>query len=62
MYIFELITKLFKKTQVITKEFTPDNIIENSEECRHVFMPLDSSNEFFFFFFCGLVVPKNKLK
>ncbi len=61
MYVFELFTKLFKKPITTTKEFTSDDIVENSGECNHLFMPLDSSNEFFACKYCGIVVSKEEL-
>lgn len=60
MYIFELLTKLFKKSLIEEKDFTPENITENSEECRHLFMPLDSSEEYFACKYCGLVIKKGE--
>ena len=65
MYIFELITGLFKHK----KKGTPDidyivkeeELVENSDECEHLFMPLDSSNEYFACKNCGLVVPADKI-
>ena len=68
MYIFELIFKFFRrKKKYNTQDFEPitlktDGLIEDSNECMHLFMPLDSSNEFFACKHCGLVVPKKELK
>lgn len=67
MYIFELITQLFKrKKNFSNNNYNPlenkDDIIENSEDCEHLFMPLDSTNTMFACKYCGLVVPKEKLK
>lgn len=66
MYIFELIANAFRSK---TKNFdtynpleTPEDIIENSNNCVHFFMPIDSSNAMFACKYCGLVVPKEKLK
>ena len=65
MYIFELITRLFKphgkvsdSQDFIVKE---DGLVENSEECEHLFMPLDSSNEYFACKNCGMVVSSQEL-
>lgn len=66
MYIFELITQLFKKK----KEIHPieqifkqnDNESFKDEDCNHFFMPIDSTNTMFACKYCGLVVPKEKLK
>lgn len=68
MYIFELLTQYFKQKKYSAKHsFDPlDNEIngleENSDNCEHLFLPLDSSNDFFACKYCGLVVPKEKLK
>ena len=67
MYIFEAIIKFIKgkKYQKLTPDYNPEveeDIIENPQECEHLFMPLDSSNEFFGCKYCGFVVPKSKLK
>ena len=67
MYIFELIAQVFKKKKQIINTFDP--LDESSEfqeddtnECDHLFLPLDSSNTMFACKYCGLVVPKEKLK
>lgn len=68
MYIFELLTQYFKPKKYTAKHsFNPlDNEIngleEDSENCEHLFLPLDSSNEYFACKYCGLVVSKEKLK
>ena len=67
MYIFELFIKIFKgkKYKKLIPEYTPEtdgDLIENPDECEHLFMPLDESNEYFACKICGLVVPKDKLK
>lgn len=67
MYIFELLVQAFKgKKKNIQNSYNPlesnDDIIEDSETCEHLFMPLDSSNNYFACKYCGLVVPKEKLK
>ena len=64
MYIFELIARaLNKKPQKKSQDFDPlENAQEIQEECEHLFLPLDSSNEYFACKYCGLVVPKDKLK
>lgn len=68
MYIFELIVqylkgKKYKKSvEYNPLEVVPDGLEENSEICEHLFMPLDSSNELFACKYCGLVVPREKLK
>ena len=64
MYIFELITKFFAKKKNI-ESYNPvepeDNLVEDSQDCEHFFMPLDASGEYFACRNCGLVVPKDKL-
>lgn len=68
MYIFELIVqyikgKKYKKLREYNPvELEPDGLAENPEDCEHLFMPLDSSNEMFACKYCGLVVSKDKLK
>ena len=68
MYIFELIVqylkgKKYKKMQEYNPlEVIPDGLEEQPENCEHLFMPLDSSNELFGCKYCGLVVPRDKLK
>lgn len=66
MYIFELIAQAFKKKErVDIPKFDPMNdedLIENSDNCEHLFLPLDSSNTMFACKYCGLVVPREKLK
>ncbi|MBD5402761.1 hypothetical protein HDR58_08185 [bacterium] len=66
MYIFELIAQAFKPKRKSKNNFNPleeiDDIIEDSDKCEHLFMPLDSSNEMFACKYCGLIVPKEKLK
>ncbi len=63
MYIFELITQAFKKNKQ-KDVFDPLEISQedDSKNCNHLFMPLDSSNEFFACKYCGLVIHKNKLR
>ena len=68
MYIFELITEFLKgkKYKKSTKydplEVLPDDFVEDAENCEHLFMPLDSSGEMFACKYCGIVVPRSKLK
>lgn len=68
MYIFEEITKFLKGKKYkphIQTDYTPDDgegLIENPQECEHLFMPLDSSGEYFACKYCGLVVPRSKMK
>jgi len=66
MYIFELIAQVLKPKKKKMISYNPmlqeDDIIEKSEDCDHLFMPLDSSNTMFACKYCGLVVPAEKLK
>jgi len=67
MYIFELLTKFLKgkKYKRYTQEYNPDaadDIVENPETCSHLFLPLDSSNTMFACKYCGIIVPREKLK
>lgn len=67
MYIFELLFRVFKGKPVQYKNnYNPvdnqEEIVENSEECDHLFMPLDSTNTMFACKHCGLIVSKDKLK
>lgn len=67
MYIFELIFNIFKKKKQAISTYNPvdtdgTELEENSEDCEHLFMPLDSSKEYFACKYCGLVVHKSKLK
>ncbi len=67
MYIIELILEALKKKKqpTINSGYNPmdsDSIEEDSETCNHLFMPLDSTNTMFACKYCGLVVPKEKLK
>jgi|InofroStandDraft_1065614.scaffolds.fasta_scaffold00341_37 hypothetical protein len=67
MYIFELIAQLFKtKKYKQQNSFDPLNSetdeYEDSENCNHMFLPLDSSNTLFACKYCGLIMPREKLK
>lgn len=67
MYIFELIAQAFRKKNKPIQNYDPmetneEDFIEDSENCEHLFLPLDSSNTMFACKYCGLVVPKEKLK
>lgn len=67
MYIFEVLFNAFKRKKYKTNSFNP---LENNQEvndedieaCEHLFLPIDSTNEFFACKYCGLVVGKDKLK
>lgn len=68
MYIFEWITQFLKgKTYKPQKRinYTPDTgegLLEDPNDCEHVFMPLDSSSELFACKYCGIIVNKRNLK
>ena len=69
MYIFELLTKLFKKNKSSNEylykndtKIMTDDTFENPSECAHIFMPLDSSNEYFACKNCGIVIRANEIK
>lgn len=66
MYIFELLINALKPKKKYNQAYNPpdeyEDIIENSDECNHLFMPLDSTNTMFACKYCGLIVPKEKLK
>ena len=67
MYIIELFIDIFKGKKYKKHSYNPlDNnpnaLEENSEDCEHLFLPLDSNKEHFACKYCGLIVTKNKLK
>ncbi len=68
MYIFELITRLIKGKKFVRHNLyspvseNPDGLVENSENCEHLFLPLDSSNTIFACKYCGLIASKEQLK
>jgi len=66
MYIFELIANAFRSKKYRGFDYAPetdkDSKFDDTDECVHVFLPLDSTNTMFACKYCGLVVPKDKLK
>ena len=68
MYIFEWMIHFIKGKKYrpfIKPDFIPEDgegLLEDSKDCEHVFMPLDSSEEYFACKYCGLIVPKSRLK
>lgn len=66
MYLFELIVKWINpnKKYKSKRKFDPfaQDDIENSNECKHIFLPVDSSEEILACTKCGLVVNKKDLK
>ncbi len=66
MYLFELIAKYiigkkYKKAESFDP-FKQDDIEDSSDDCEHVFLPLDSSGDIFACSKCGLVKKKEELK
>jgi len=67
MYLIELIIKklIQKKDQ---SDYNPienygeKNVINEYENCEHVFMPLDSTNELLSCTKCGILVKRSELK
>ena len=73
MYLFELLVKYLKKDRVleILDEHDKQNAInpleeipelDDSRNCEHIFMPVDSSGETLACSKCGLVVNKKDLR
>ena len=68
MYIFELLINYLKGKKYTSQNkydplnTIPDGLAEKPEECEHLFLPLDSSNEMFACKYCGLVIPADKLR
>ncbi len=68
MYLIELIVKLFSKKKKSVKDsfdpFAVDTVgdFPDSNDCEHVFLPIDSSGETLACSKCGLVVKKDELK
>lgn len=65
MYLFELITRyIMGKKYRKDSSFYPfaQDDIENSDNCEHIFLPIDSSGEVLACSKCGLVVNKKDLK
>ena len=67
MYIFEFLIKYlknkpkFKYKSYDPMENIPNGLEEDSQNCEHLFMPLDSSKENFACKYCGLIVNKKNL-
>lgn len=66
MYIFEIIAQIFKKKRPLINNYDPLSETQlqqvDDSDCEHLFLPLDSSNTMFACKYCGLIVPKEKLK
>jgi len=57
VYIVEFIIKYFKKRKIKPEEY---EIEENTENCKHVFLPIDSSSDYFACSLCGHVLQNTK--
>lgn len=69
MYFIEILVKAFAKKNKQTNDFNPldtnntgNEDLPDSENCEHIFMPIDSSGETLACSKCGLVVNKKDLK
>lgn len=65
MYILELLTKLLKPKASKYEQsiqFEADILGNDEENCEHLFLPLDNSQTHFACKYCGIIVPKEKLK
>lgn len=66
MYIFELICRYINKKRTPAKTYDPlesqDKQEDDSTNCEHIFMPIDSTGEILACSKCGLVVRKKDLK
>lgn len=63
MYFIELIIKkLTQKKEKPTYNPVSESKVENYENCEHVFMPIDSTNEILSCTQCGILVKKSELK
>lgn len=63
MYLIELIIKtLTKKKQLTLDNSTLNSENSNYENCEHVFMPIDSTNETLSCTKCGILTKRSELK
>lgn len=63
MYLIELIIKtLTKKKQNPLNNIVSDSEVQNYENCEHIFMPIDSTNETLSCTKCGILVKRSELK
>lgn len=65
MYFIELLVKKFIKNKSPKEEYDPlntDSPLDDSENCEHIFMPIDSTGEVLSCRNCGLVVHRKDLK
>lgn len=73
MYIFELLVKFLQKDKVedLIEKYVNERAIDplnekfedvdDSQNCEHIFMPIDSTKETFACSKCGLVISKKAL-
>ncbi len=63
MYFIEfIIKKLTQKKEKTYDKPVLSNTISDEENCEHVFMPIDSTNETLSCSKCGIIVKKGNLK
>ena len=67
MYIIEKIIKLYKKLKKedVQMQFptdSDDSELEDVLTCKHLFLPIDSTNRIFACTKCGYLITKNRLK
>ena len=65
MYLIELVVKLFKpKKKKKDNAFDPFALdtADESENCEHIFLPVDSSGDTLACSKCGLIAKKEELK
>ena len=65
MYLIELVVKLFKpKKKKKDNSFHPFAVdtADESENCEHIFLPVDSSGDTLACSKCGLIAKKEELK
>lgn len=59
MYIFEFITKLIRNRK---NKISQDDMGQNEyEECKHIFLPVDSTGEILACSKCGVIVKADEL-
>lgn len=63
MYFIELIIKKItqKKSKPVYKPIS-ENQIQDYEDCEHIFMPIDSTNEILSCTKCGFLIKRSEFK
>ena len=56
MYFIEKLLKIFLKPQKKKTDYNPQNI----ENCKHIFMPIDSTGEYLACTKCGKLIRKDE--